>query len=87
MKKIVFIHLPKCGGTLLNKYSSTEPQFEYWMYKDQAHKPATTVVKNNDIYLFGLVRNPWDWYVSRYFYFIKKDVKENGISKRSASGS
>lgn len=55
------------------------------------HSPASSISNPQDYYLFGLIRNPFDWYVSRYHYFIDKpekglDVIEDDISKNSDAG-
>lgn len=61
---IIFIHLPRTGGTFLSEYDNA-----YWQY--YGHHPASSldpnILKTN--YIIGNIRNPWDWYVSRYCYF------------------
>lgn len=89
-KKIIFIHLPKTGGTLIREYFtfvSSSQQIEIQLggigttkSGAGAHGPVEDFVDRETAYKFGLVRNPFDWYVSRYFYFIKKGVEERGVS-------
>jgi len=45
--------------------------------------------KNYDLYFkFGLVRNPWDWEVSKYFYTLKnKRHREHHLVKKMANFS
>lgn len=77
-QKIIFIHTPKCGGSFIN--SSFRKRFKrcptmrwpearghktYIEYKDIFEK------RNKDICaytLFSVVRNPWSWHVSWFFY-------------------
>jgi hypothetical protein len=73
--------------TRLNK------KFNYYGhgYGAKKHQPASSVPNREDYYLFGLIRNPFDWYVSRYHYFIDKPKKglhmiEDEISKNSDAG-
>lgn len=79
---IYFIHLPRTGGTFLSQYTRNKQtrlrkQFNYWPneYAAKKHVPANTIPNYKDHFLFGLIRNPFDWYVSQYSYFIDKDIK------------
>lgn len=61
--KIIFLHLQKCGGTFLKKvlienFNCKNVLPEHNGYKDIRNK--------NNKFIFGTVRNPWDWYVSLY---------------------
>lgn len=93
--KVIFVHLPKTGGTLLREY------FQYVSslcgleinigksstFSGVAAHATVGDFKNKDMaHRFGLIRNPFDWYVSRYFYFQKKGCAEGGVSIRSDSG-
>ena len=79
--KIGFIHMPKTGGTFF--YAWTRMLSGQIMYF--THNPARMVTGYN-LPLFGLVRNPFDWYVSRYFYFRRCDAVERGVSKSCDAG-
>jgi hypothetical protein len=61
------------------------------LYSQKKHSPASSITNPQDFYLFGLIRNPFDWYVSRYHYFIDKPEKkitvpEDDISQYSDAG-
>ena len=89
-KKVIFVHLPKTGGTLIREYfnfvsASRDVEIQlggHGITKSGAgaHGPIEDFIDKERAYKFGLVRNPFDWYVSRYFYFIKKGVEERGVS-------
>lgn len=81
--KFAFLHLQKCGGSfirnwILENISSSKfikPQHEgFTLYKNQiGNKP-----------IIGIIRNPWDWYVSLFHYnfeskggILKPIFKEN----------
>lgn len=95
---IYFIHLPRTGGTFVAQYlrhkqTRFSKRFNYFghEYNAKKHQPASTVPDYKNHYLFGLIRNPFDWYVSRYHYFIDKPGKglrklEDDISKNSDAG-
>src|SRR3990167_5073650 len=95
---IYFIHLPRTGGTFISQYArhkltKLSKQFNYYPnpYNQKRHSPASSITDPENYYLFGLIRNPFDWYVSRYHYFIDKPKKgistiEDEISKNSDAG-
>lgn len=85
-KNILFIHLPKTGGTLINEYCRYTGAMEYYLNEGNAHCPVTSVTNPEKYYKFGLVRSPWAFYVSRYFYYIKKNLPERGLSSRIDAG-
>ena len=65
--KCHFIHIPKTAGTsifrFLNRYCSDE---EKLMYNKNPH--AVQNISEN-LFKFCFVRNPWDRFISSYFYF------------------
>lgn len=95
---IFFIHLPRTGGTFVHQYSRNKQTrlkrgFNYYPnnYSAPKHSPASSIPNPKDFYLFGLIRNPFDWYVSRYHYFIDKPKKgitqvEDTLSQYSDAG-
>lgn len=95
---IFFIHLPRTGGTFISQYirhkdTRLKKRLNYYpnLYTQKRHSPASSIPNPQDYYLFGLIRNPYDWYVSRYHYFIEKPSKgvkvgEDDISKYSDAG-
>ena len=86
--KILLVHLPKTAGTVLSWYARAVPEFEYYLNNGQAHYPASSVVNRQEYFIVGFVRNPWDWYVSRYHYFtaMAKQGIEKGVSKYADAG-
>lgn len=96
MKKLIFVHLPKTGGTMLRQLLD-ELESATWSFQLQmggrytttganAHDAVGNFYEKDVAYKFGFVRNPFDWYVSRYHYFIKKQEVEKGVSKGSDLG-
>jgi hypothetical protein len=70
-----FIHTHKCGGSFITKILTQE--FNGKQAGNIFHTPRKDCIFDNDIYL-GTVRNPFDWYVSMYHFYTKK---ENPIIK------
>lgn len=66
--KIIFCHLPKCGGitinTILHKHLGK-------YYGNSAHTPIHE--KDPKIKYIGNIRNPFEFYVSRWKYGIEKE--------------
>ena len=85
-KNVLFIHLPKTGGTLINEYCRYTGAMIYYLNEGNAHCPVTSVTNPENYFKFGLVRSPWDFYVSRYFYYIKKNLPERGLSNLLDAG-
>lgn len=98
-KKFIFVHIPKTGGTsikaVLQRYGTVSVYKEYTYKKPQTNKTLSKHVKAdairstinsnlwNNCFRFGFVRNPWDWFVSIYFY-IRRDPadKRHRISNK-----
>lgn len=72
-KPVVFIHFPRAGGTFIRDYIK-ELNDENFIYFPK-HLPATDIKKPNEYYKFGLIRNPFDWYLSSYYYYIQKPTR------------
>ena len=72
-KKIIFVHIPKNGGTSIAAYLSGDPTLTYahWRlvdyYADSPERAAS-------YHKFCVVRNPWDRMVSA-FYYLKNQPK------------
>ena len=64
--KFVFIHLHKSGGTFINKaIKSLFPSWKQIGY----HYPLSMLHKEySHLPILGVVRNPWDFYVSYYTF-------------------
>jgi len=69
--KFAFVHLPKTGGTsIINYLLQNIPDTQRPNLK--SHSPAK-MIKGQYPFIFGSIRNPWDWYVSMYeFNFIEE---------------
>jgi hypothetical protein len=74
-KDIIFIHLPKTGGTFVHKFIEDQcaknPDFIKTYFKNPGHgyKHATINLEEKKIrkkHVLGTVRNPFDHYVSWY---------------------
>lgn len=73
MNKYLFIHIPKTGGSCLKKNLSIDERFI-----DTKHKIISrlhTEFKLDEYFKFAFVRNPWDRFVSAYFYL--KQIQSN----------
>jgi len=69
-QQIIFIHTPKCGGGYVNsqydiKNKSRIRNVGHANFRKMKLMPNTPIV--------GLIREPWDWY-SSYYYFCKKSL-------------
>lgn len=61
--KFIFLHLQKCGGTFVSRFLESNIPGSTWIHHG-THEPITS--KPEGKFLFGVVRNPFDWYVSWY---------------------
>jgi hypothetical protein len=71
-KYFIHIHVPKTGGQcirLISRYPQTEvlDQVTHITLKDAKQRLAKLGV-THDVPSFCFVRNPWDWYLSRYCF-------------------
>ena len=87
--KFIFIHIPKCGGTsiehsLLKNENVTkitdDVKQKYRIYYthggvDVQHRKIDQFkdVREKDYFTFTFVRNPWERFLSEYFYIIKSE--------------
>lgn len=69
--RFVFLHLHKSGGTFVNQFLARffpdARQIGYHLPRQ--HLPAAT----RELPIFGLVRNPWDYYVSWHSFQTAKE--------------
>jgi len=88
--KVLFIHNPKCAGssikTALNKkYKDDKPLLTEWHYNyNQILKKSPIAARN--FFKFVFIRNPFDRFVSAYYYNMSKvadrgDYHWNSYSK------
>jgi len=78
--KLVFVHLPKCAGTFVTKalLLMYPKSYRPLVYKDGSspnHIPHYKVFNTKGklaslrvLPSFGVIRNPWDYYVSLYYF-------------------
>lgn len=69
-KKFIFLHIPKCAGNSLKDALPISNNLH-------SHSPLSTYSDNlkHDYYKFTFIRNPWDRFVSAYFYLITGGMK------------
>ena len=68
-KDFIFLHFPKTAGTSLRTYMLNEAKLEY--ASSHAHISSIPEIhKGKRIIVF--LRNPFDWYVSNYFFHLDK---------------
>lgn len=76
-KTPLYVHIPKTGGTFLTSYlqESYGSDIRIW-----GHGNIREFSNRDKYFKFAILRNPFDWYVSRYFYFGRKRLFEKGLS-------
>jgi chondroitin 4-sulfotransferase 11 len=90
LHQYIFISVPKTGTTSIRDYLNKFSDF-----KEEIHEPMSPFyehgrlsglkkeVKLDDFFSFCFVRNPWDKYLSLYFYFKKMiDFWDNDQTKK-----
>jgi hypothetical protein len=67
--KFVFLHNPRTGGAYVRRILKQIFPPECFVPLEEWHTPVCNL--NNDDFIkfkFGVIRNPWDWYVSLYHF-------------------
>ena len=75
MNKYLFIHIPKTGGDCLKTNLSIDGNFIY-----TKHKNINTLGRQFKLecyFKFAFVRNPWDRFISAYFYLKQAGINPN----------
>jgi len=62
----LFLHIPKTAGTFLSGFFASCAGVYI-----QGHAPLSEVGNLEDYFVFAFIRNPWDWYVSRFAFYLK----------------
>jgi len=80
MNKFAFFHLPRTGGSFLGYYIREYLNNDCIGIGHQRYIDVEEQIKDSFPVIF--VRNPFEWYISRYFYYVRPDYKtEGGILK------
>jgi hypothetical protein len=67
--KFVFLHLPKTGGSFVRELLTHHAPAAWQVSLHDNHPTIRDIpVTHQHLPIFGLVRNPFDWYVSWYHY-------------------
>jgi hypothetical protein len=77
--KLIMIHIPKTGCTAIEKHFGAKTQHRTALEEQQKHRGIW-----NSYYKIAIVRNPWSYMVSRYF-FAKKKGRKGKRGYKSAS--
>jgi quercetin dioxygenase-like cupin family protein len=77
-KDFIYIHLHKTGGQTLNKIiTATQPGVEVVGY----HYPFSEIPPGHEsLPIVGIVRNPWDWYVSWYAFNVSLGEHKSALT-------
>ena len=82
-KDLLFLHIPKTGGTFLYSYLKEAYGSNIVLF---GHGNIREFPEKRKYFKFAILRNPFDWYVSRYFYYFRKQMVEKGVSIDCDSG-
>ena len=67
--KFVFIHNPRTGGAFIKTMFKEILPIEDFRPLEEYHLPVSAIpAAHRDKLKFGMVRNPWAWYVSLYHF-------------------
>jgi hypothetical protein len=64
-KQFAFVHMPKTGGTWVRDTLKEHPHPSWNLREMPGHHPVRVAP---GVPSLGAIRNPWDWYVSTYFF-------------------
>ncbi len=82
--KFIYIHMPKTGGTFVSYYLQDNILGSNYFGPGYGHQSVSSQRLNYPKhFMFGTIRNPWDWYVSTYEFDknggnYSKQIKECG---------
>ncbi len=68
-KHFVYIHFPRAGGMFMRKILEDFAPADWEIQKIEEHRPISRIPKTHrHLPKIGIVRNPYDWYVSWYAF-------------------
>ena len=94
--KAIFIHIPKCGGTSVEKFFNVHPnrfnidkltgkykgyQGKYLQHCTYLEMKTLFNIPVEEYYTFTVIRNPWDKIVSSFFYEIRYNKNITSFKK------
>jgi hypothetical protein len=83
--KLAFFHFPRTGGSLMGYYIREYLKDDVLGIGHQRYIDVKDQIEG--LHSVCFVRNPFDWYVSRYFYYTRPDFKtEGGLLKGCDAG-
>ena len=86
-KKIIFVHIPKCGGTTIERaFGLLNPNNGYGINKGKAmqhyiwkhYKNELDGNIFNNYFKFSIVRNPYTRFISEYYWCVTPKVGHKG---------
>lgn len=85
--KFIFLHLPKTGGSFVRELLTHHAPKNWQVSLHDNHPTIRDIPPSHaDLPIFGLVRNPYDWYVSWYHY-LKQRHNDPFFNQISQQGS
>lgn len=70
--KTIFVHIPKCAGNLVHQaFRSLGVKHKRF---SRAHISLSSIEYPDDYKVYGIIRNPYAWYVSWYHYSKKHNT-------------
>jgi hypothetical protein len=84
--KLIYVHCPKTGGIFVERVLRRDKAGKQLM---GAHDPATQLSPEivGDRLVVATLRNPWDWYVSLYYYAIEQSAEGENAAGLLAYGN
>ena len=82
--RFVFVHLPKTGGTFVRTLLSEFIPKDWDVAINPGHGTTKEIPETyKNLPVIGFIRNPWDYYVSWYNYFLTRHKQDPGIEPGS----
>lgn len=80
--RFIFVHVPKTAGIWLRSCLLEAVPIDWNLRILPYHTSAAPLLAYDDRLvnrkIFAFVRNPWDWYVSWWFYFLQNYTEHTG---------